>query len=565
MPDISCKEAALSEDFYDFLLSTEYLQPSNAMYGYCVQRIDPVAGCAYIPFRDIPPLTMHNSYYSSVPNLYGLMEGTVSDLARTIDLQQEDYLGLDGTGVIIGIIGTGINYTSPYFQREDGSTRIVGIWDQTIQTGVPPEGIAYGTHYSEDDITRALGNEQPLDIVPSTDTNGYGTYLASAAAASAHVDPSFRGVAPAASIAAVKLKEAKSYLREYYAIRDGAVAYQENDIMLAIKYLRDLANRLSMPLCICMCLGSSSGGHNGSSFLSRYIDTSSIGRKCVICGTGNEANARHHFSGQLSMDTEYTDVEVRVNNNSTGFWMELWGMAADIYTISVISPSGEVMPRVPYRVGGTGTDYRFTFEGSSLSVDYQIINDTVGTTLTLIRMLNPANGIWTFRIYGTNLTYGTFHMWLPITDFVHGETYFLASNPEITLTDPSASMRSITVSSYDPLSNSIVLESGRGYTLLGLVKPYVAAPGAAVPGISLRDTITRRTGTCGSSALTAGACALIYQWSYVLNNVPNLTTIQLGTQLIRNAGRSPGRTYPNRAWGYGTLDLDQVFEGFRPI
>lgn len=33
--------------------------------------------------------------------------------------------------------------------------------------------------------------------------------------------------------------------------------------------------------------------------------------------------------------------------------------------------------------------------------------------------------------------------------------------------------------------------------------------------------------------------------------------------LIRGAGRNTDRTYPNREWGYGTLDVYQAFEVLR--
>lgn len=244
--------------------------------------------------------------------------------------------------------------------------------------------------------------------------------------------------------------------------------------------------------------------------------------------------------------------------------MELWGRAPDIYSIAVLSPSGEMLQRIPYRID-TGIDYRFVFEGSELSVSYQIMGESVGDPLILIRMKQPADGIWTFRIYGTNLTYGTFHLWLPISDFLEGQTYFLLSNPEMTLTDPSASQRILSVSAYDSQNNSIFLESGRGYAITGLIKPYFAAPGIGIPGISLFDTVTRRSGTGGSAALTAGACTLIFQWTNVLGNDPGIGILRLSTLLIRGAERSSGRTYPNREWGFGTLSLSNTFENFRPI
>lgn len=41
---------------------------------------------------------------------------------------------------MIGFLDTGIDYTHPVFRNLDGTTRIAGIWDQTIQDGDPPEG-----------------------------------------------------------------------------------------------------------------------------------------------------------------------------------------------------------------------------------------------------------------------------------------------------------------------------------------------------------------------------------------------------------------------------------------
>lgn len=564
MPEPTCKEAALSNEYLDFIFSTEYPLTLGYNQGYCIQPIGSSSSCIYASSEIAPDFSIQNAFYPSVPKLYGLMEGTVSDLVRTISLQQQSYLGLTGEGVLLGIIGTGINYQSPSFQNADGSTRIAGIWDQTIQTGTPPTNIAYGSTYTAEQINEALASEAALSIVPSQDTNGLGTYLASAAASSENPDTLFRGVAPAATLGIVKLKEAKPYLKEFYAIPPGAAAYQENDIMLAIKYLSNLADSLRMPLVILLSAGTSMGNHNSSSFLAHYIDAVSVGTKCVVCGTGNEANQRHHYVNNLRENQEYIDVEIRVENNSTGFFMEIWNTNLDILTVSVISPSGEQLPRIPYQTT-TGTDYRFVFEQSQISVRYQITGEAFLNSLTAIRMENPANGIWTFRIYGTNVTFGLFHIWLPISDFIEGETYFLASNPDTTLTEPSTSLKSISVGAYDSQNNSIFLESGRGYPVNGNVKPYFAAPGVSVPGVSLRGTPLKRSGTSSSAALTAGTCALVFQWAIVQGNDPTLDTTRLSALLVRGTDRSPSRTYPNREWGFGALNLENTFSNFRPV
>ena len=50
-----------------------------------------------------------------------------------------------------------------------------------------------------------------------------------------------------ADLAIVKLKPAKKYLRDYYLIPEETVAFQENDIMMGIKYLRVTADRFRRP------------------------------------------------------------------------------------------------------------------------------------------------------------------------------------------------------------------------------------------------------------------------------------------------------------------------------
>ena len=187
-------------------------------------------------------------------------------------MQNYPTLRLMGEGVMIGFLDTGIDYRNPVFQNIDGSTRIAGLWDQTIQTGNAPKAFDYGSEYREEMLNEALRSEDPLSIVPTTDTNGHGTYLASIAAGNADVNTQFLGAAPEAILGIVKLKEAKNYLRDFYLIREDAVCYQENDIMAGLKYLNDLAENEGLPLVLCIALGTNFGGHNGTTLLSRILD-----------------------------------------------------------------------------------------------------------------------------------------------------------------------------------------------------------------------------------------------------------------------------------------------------
>ena len=105
----------------------------------------------------------------------------------------------------------------------------------------PPFRFFYGREYTEEDINEALSQENPLSVVPSVDTNGHGTFLASIAAGRRVPSMDFTGASPKCMLGIVKLKQAKNYLREYYMVPDSVDAFQSNDIMLAITYLRLLA------------------------------------------------------------------------------------------------------------------------------------------------------------------------------------------------------------------------------------------------------------------------------------------------------------------------------------
>ena len=259
-----------------------------------------------------------------------------------LPVQNYPTLQLKGSGVLIGFLDSGIDYSNTIFRNLDGSTRIAAIWDQTVQSNTPPQAFSYGSEFTREQINEALLSENPLEIVPSTDDTGHGTYAASLAAGGADVGEQFLGAAPEASIAVVKLKQAKQYLRNYYYIPDNTVCYQETDIMLGLKFLNDLADSLEMPLVVCITCGTTMGGHIGTLPLSFLIDGySTIANHITVIGTGNEADKRHHYFNTIENERDTKTVEIRVGENVSGFSMELWTEVPNILSISIISPSGE--------------------------------------------------------------------------------------------------------------------------------------------------------------------------------------------------------------------------------
>ena len=61
-----------------------------------------------------------------------------------------------GKGVLIGIVDSGIDYENPDFRNADGTTRIAALWDQTVETGLPPAGYNVGTEFTSQQINAAL-------------------------------------------------------------------------------------------------------------------------------------------------------------------------------------------------------------------------------------------------------------------------------------------------------------------------------------------------------------------------------------------------------------------------
>lgn len=98
--------------------------------------------------------------------------------ASCINPLQTVNINLFGQGVLVGTIDSGIDYSHPDFRNEDGTTRIVALWDQTIP-GNPPQGYDIGTLYTRDQINEALKIPMPqrMEIVPSTDLSGHGTHV----------------------------------------------------------------------------------------------------------------------------------------------------------------------------------------------------------------------------------------------------------------------------------------------------------------------------------------------------------------------------------------------------
>lgn len=548
-----CRNLITSEDYADFIVEFnsgpgEFIRRNT---GYCPQVAGSRYGILHESLENILPIRVQKYSYRAVPKLYGEMDTQAVEATGSVRLQNLPVLNLKGQDVIIGIIDSGIDYTHPAFRYSSGESRIISIWDQTDNSGAYPEYLDYGTEYTMEDINEALRSDNPYDVVRSRDTNGHGTFLAGVAAGSEDVEGDFIGAAPEAMIAVVKLKQAKQYLRDYYFVGSDVVAYQENDIMTAIRYLDALAARYDRPLVICIGLGSNQGSHSGDSYLETVINelAGSAGR-CVVLPTGNEGNAKHHYQGTLT-DNMVQSVEIRADNS---FIAEIWGFSPDLISISIVSPTGEIVPRIPAKIGQSDI-LSFLFENTVIYVDYRIVEQRSGSQLIFLRFENPTPGIWKIQVLGENVVTGIFHIWLPITAFVGDNTYFLNPEPDVTLTTPSTAARAVTTSGYNSFNDTFYIDSGRGFTRGYSIKPNITSPSVNVYGPSLNGSYQARTGTSAGAALAAGAAAQLFQWGIINENQEDMTSEDIKNYLVRGARRNRSITYPDRQWGWGIIDV----------
>ena len=558
MPSI--REMILSEEYADVIVPY-FPCFLNQYREQGAQVFNEYYGMIHYPLseRSFAAFFEEGFFYTTVPKLYTLLDTVNLDAAGITQVQNQPVLKLTGQDIILGFIDTGIDYTHPAFRRSDGSSRIYGLWDQTVQTGTPPYDLEYGSVYTRQEINQALALEDPYSLVPSQDEIGHGTALAGIAAGTALPENDFAGAAPQAMIAVVKLKPAKEYLKSFFYVTGDAPAYQMTDIMAGIRYLIRLSEELLKPLVICLGLGTSQGAHSGDSPLDSMLSVTNQFRGITgVSAAGNEAGRAHHYYGTALNSTEYNAVEILVKEGTRGFCAELWGQPPEVYAVGFESPLGEVVQKIPPRLSYS-ENISFILENTKIFVSSEIIQTLSGSQLIFIRFTDPTPGSWKIRVYTGNYNSGSYHIWLPITGFSNPDVTFLEPNPDTTITSPGTSLSVITTAAYNAYNNSLYLNSSRGYTRTGQIKPDIAAPGVNVFAPAPRQRYTTITGTSAAAAITAGASALVMEWG--MNRTPSriFNSEEMKSLFIRGAQRRGDNLYPNREWGYGLLDVYQVF------
>lgn len=442
-------------------------------------------------------------------------------------------LSIQGEGVIVGVLDSGIDYRENEFRNENGSTRILEIWDQTIP-GNPPEGYVQGTRYTRDEINNALENNI---LLKTRDTSGHGTEVTSIAAGKS-------GVAPKADIIVVKLGVPQT---------DGFP--RTTELMQGLDYLVRRASVYEKPIVINVSLGNTYGSHDGSSILERFVDDIANYWKTTICvGTGNEGNASGHTSGTVNMGT-VTNIELFIDKRQLSFDLQLWKYYEDDLRITLITPSGKQIGPIQNNLG----TQRFIAEDTEILLYYgepspiSVLQEIYIMFIPLGLYVNT--GIWNVELQGIKIVTGKYDFWLPSYGVLNLGTRFGNPTKEGTFTIPSTAMRVISVGAYDGTTFSYADFSGRGISgNPRLVKPDLVAPGVGVQTTTVGGLIKSVSGTSFATPFVTGAAALLTEWGIVQGNDSFMYGEKIKAYLRKGANPMFGfSNYPNQVVGYGRM------------
>lgn len=493
-----------------------------------------------------------------------VLEATSGEATSNIEsIKNSPYLDLSGTGVLIGLVDTGIDYLNKEFTYEDGTTRIESIWDQTISNSKPDNNLFMGTTYSKEQINTALkayaSGKDPYEIVPSKDTIGHGTNLAGIVGARGF-NKDIRGVAHDCTFVVVKLSESATYKRDLQlnGILDVPV-YNTAEIVAGLEYLKKFAIASSKPMIILIGLGCSDYSHDGIGLLARYVnELASYRGLVVVTSTGNQGAADLHASGLASNVGDIRTSELRIEKLMQNFSFKIWVRRPNKFALNVISPSGQSSKFITSKINQV-EKIKFIYENTELNINFFVPDNNTGLQVIALSFTNITPGIWKFQLKAEYVTDGRFDMWLSPDITLPPGTRFLLPDPLSTLTVPAATKKIVSVGYYNSLNDTIVAQSGKGYPLSNFIKPDIVAPGVDILTTGLNNKLATITGSSVAAAIVAGACALLVEWGIIKGNDSTMYSPKVISYLITGASRKSTETYPNPSWGYGKLDVEGIF------
>ena len=501
--------------------------------------------------------------------------------------------GVTGNGVIVAIMDRGIDWQNNDFRNIDGTTRIAYIFDLTDDAGATLSGNPYGigTIYTRDQINNALLHGTTL---PTRDAVGHGTSTAGICCGNGRNSPNgkYSGIAPNSTLIVVKL------VSDGAPAHDGEAAeapfFKSERIPVAIDFVRDKATELGMPCVMLLNIGSTSGPADGTSSLSRKIDTTVGPGKpglVFVTGTGDDGGMPNHAGGTVAAG-ESVSIQIQ-KGSALPLLFEMWYRDTDRFNISVDTPTASYGPyNAPPNNSfdaQTTAEFQYTHNGSIYYTNQKRV---------VYVSLNGAAGNYTIRLFGAQVASGTFDAALNPSRFWNPnymDNRFLShAVPGKTIWDMATAFNNIVPNSYvfrtswvdiDGLTRSKLGEgvigdlwrgSSVGPTWDGRLGMDISAPGENIIttynprswwATSRYNLIQDGNGLYGMASavsaanpLTAGIIALM------LERNPRLDAVSVKS-ILQSTARQDSFTggLPNPKWGYGKIDALAALNAVPPI
>lgn len=525
----------------------KYSGPEEGLSGEGISVVPLLGGYAVvtIPEREIDAFSrrIQVEFVEKPKRLYfATAQGKRASCITSVQIGRE---GLSGEGILVGVADSGIDYFHPDFRNEDGTTRILKLWDQTVP-GNPPKGYVTGSEYTEEEINEALSlsETEGRRLVPVRDISGHGTAVLGIAAGNGRASSGEnRGVAYKSGILAVKL----GIPREDSFPRT-------TELIQAVDYLVRQSLELGMPMAINLSFGNNYGSHRGDSLLETYLNSvSNMGRLCICTGTGNNGNQALHTGGRIQTG-EVQEIELGVSPYEAALNVQLWKHYEDVMEIYLENPAGERIGPLYENLG----PQRYRAGDTELLIYYGKPGPYFVTQEIYIDFIPTGNyvdsGVWKIILRGKDIKDGEYFLWLPGGNVLNPLTSFYLPRAEGTLTIPSTALRLISVGAYDSRSDVYADFSGRGSRFLPYGKPDFVAPGVDITAPRPGGSYGSFTGTSFAAPFATGACALLMEWGIVRGNDPFLYGEKVKAYLRRGARRLPGyEEFPNETVGWGAL------------
>ncbi|WP_315169009.1 bile acid germinant receptor pseudoprotease CspC [Metaclostridioides mangenotii] len=465
-------------------------------------------------------------------------------------IYNNEYNEITGKGVIIANIDSGVNYLHPDLIREDGSSKIIRLWDQEGGINPPPEGYLFGSEFSREELNAAIARN---DGNLSKDDIGTGTMAAGITVGNGKINSNYKGIAEGSELIVVKLR---SYPGKYYVEKRN---YTMSDFLAAFSYVINVALREEKFLIINLTVGARSS-IGFITALDTFTELNYPGI-LVVCGAGDQRNTYIHHAGKFSSQTDVNDIIIQYGEGQN-LDVYIKGVELDRINATLISPSGEVSYTAYYAPDSYEYTGKFNLENTTYRIRYIYPWISTGSELLEINLRDMKPGAWTLRVRPDVFINGEYHVYLPNKNLLGPYDGFIEASPYSTITLFGIGENIITVGAYDNRYDSIWFGSSRGPSMGASTKPDFVAPGVNIISTYGNNSYRTGTGTGISSSVISGMLALLMEFIYKHGIYPKLDLYSqvLKSYLMIGATRNKLYEYPNSSQGYGVVNFKRTIQ-----